>query len=289
MDPLVSVVIPTRNRPELVCSAVRSALNQSYRNLEVVVVVDGPDQATVEILEAFQEPRLRIVALPENVGGSEARNIGVRSAEGEWIALLDDDDEWLPEKIDKQLAMVATKGYENALIACYYYFRSSGKTDLLKPRRQPRPNEDVAGYIFEPYCALTTSTYVCRRDLFLTVPFDPTLPCLQDFDWYLRVMNRRDVRLIVIPEPLSIYNDPSDRVTISAKRTWESVFQYAKSHRSLMTKRIYARFITKCCVRLAVRQKAGSKAVFELFAEMFRHGSPSLETVALFFLFCLKT
>jgi len=288
MNSLVSAVIPTRNRPELVCRAVRSALNQSYKHLEVVVVVDGPDEATVEMLKALQESRLRVVELPENVGGSEARNVGVRNANGEWIALLDDDDEWLPEKIDKQLAMVATKGYENTLISCCYYFRTNRKADVLKPRRQPRANENVTGYIFEAYCALNTSTYLCHRDLFLSVPFDKNLPCLQDFDWYLRVMNRGGARLIVVPEPLSIYNDPSDRATITGKRTWEFVFDYAKSHRALMTKRIYAQFIVKCCVRLAVRQKAGSGALLEIFAEIFRHGSPSLEIVALFLLFCLK-
>ena len=76
MEQLVSAVIPTRNRPQLVCRAVRSALSQTYVNLEVVVVVDGPDPATVAALEALQEPRLQIVALPEKCGrlrGAEYR------------------------------------------------------------------------------------------------------------------------------------------------------------------------------------------------------------------------
>src|ERR1700756_3334933 len=103
---LVTAVIPTRNRPELVCRAVRSALNQTYPNLEVVVVVDGPDPATVAALEELRHPRVRISALSENVGGSEARNIGAREARGEWVALLDDDDEWLPEKLEKQIQSI---------------------------------------------------------------------------------------------------------------------------------------------------------------------------------------
>ena len=80
--PLVSAVIPTRNRPDLVCRAVRSALGQTYSSLEVVVVVDGPDPATVEALQALKEPRLRIVALEENV--RRQRGAQHRSARGEW-------------------------------------------------------------------------------------------------------------------------------------------------------------------------------------------------------------
>jgi glycosyltransferase involved in cell wall biosynthesis len=103
--PLVSVVIPTRYRPEMVCRSVLSALRQTHPNLEVIVVVDGPDPLTIAALGALDDPRLRTVPLPENVGGSDARNCGVRTSKGEWIAFLDDDDEWLPQKLEKQLAL----------------------------------------------------------------------------------------------------------------------------------------------------------------------------------------
>src|ERR1700758_1632604 len=98
-QPLVSAVIPTRNRPDLVCRAVRSALAQTYPNIEVIVVIDGPDPVSFASLEVLGDPRIRIIALKESVGGSEARNTGAREAKGSYIALLDDDDEWLPEKI----------------------------------------------------------------------------------------------------------------------------------------------------------------------------------------------
>ena len=100
---LVTVVIPTRNRPELAAKAVESALRQTYPSLEVIVVMDGPDPETLNRLNRLHEPRLQVIALPSSVGGAEARNIGVRSARGDWIAFLDDDDEWLPEKIARQM------------------------------------------------------------------------------------------------------------------------------------------------------------------------------------------
>ena len=80
--PLVSAVIPTRNRPLLVCRAVRSALDQTFGAIEVVVVVDGPDPETEKALNSIADSRLRMIALPNNVGGGEARNVGVRAAKG---------------------------------------------------------------------------------------------------------------------------------------------------------------------------------------------------------------
>jgi len=103
-SPLVSVVIPTYQRPELLLRAVRSALAQSIADLEIIVIIDGPDFATEEALSQIQDARLRVIPLPERVGGSETRNTGVRLSRGKWIALLDDDDEWFVQEVEKGIA-----------------------------------------------------------------------------------------------------------------------------------------------------------------------------------------
>jgi glycosyltransferase involved in cell wall biosynthesis len=92
---IVSAVIPTRGRPELLRRAVRSALAQTLREIEVVVVIDGEDSVTRLAMKewAQQDARVHVVALDVSVGGSDARNRGVDAASGEWIAFLDDDDE----------------------------------------------------------------------------------------------------------------------------------------------------------------------------------------------------
>ena len=136
--PLITAVIPTRRRAGLVLRAVRSALGQTYPNVEVVVVVDGPDAETVETLQGLAESRLRVIALAENVGGSKARNIGVREAQGRWIALLDDDDQWMPEKLAKQMATMAHTDARHCLVTCRRLERQPGQPDILAPRRLPR-------------------------------------------------------------------------------------------------------------------------------------------------------
>jgi glycosyltransferase involved in cell wall biosynthesis len=100
-SPLVSVVIPTRNRSTLLLRAVRSALTQTLREIEVVVVIDGEEgNDSAQALAMLEDSRVRFIALREQVGGAEARNIGIRDARSTWIALLDDDDEWLPSKLE---------------------------------------------------------------------------------------------------------------------------------------------------------------------------------------------
>ena len=97
--PLVSAVIPTYRRADLVARAVRSVLEQTLEDLEVVVVVDGADDRTSEALGQIADRRLRVVVSKTQLGHSEARNAGVAEARAPWVAFLDDDDLWLPLKL----------------------------------------------------------------------------------------------------------------------------------------------------------------------------------------------
>lgn len=108
--PSVSAVIPTFGRPDLVKRAIESVLSQSLRDLEVIVVVDGHDPATEATLDGISDPRMRRIIQPDQRGPGVARNAGALAATGQWVAFLDDDDEWLPAKLEKQLAMVPSDG-----------------------------------------------------------------------------------------------------------------------------------------------------------------------------------
>jgi glycosyltransferase involved in cell wall biosynthesis len=114
--PIVSVVIPTKNRPSLVDRAVRSVLCQTIESLEVVVVVDGPDPETEAVLAKITDARLRVVVLPASGGAPAARNAGFSGARGAWIALLDDDDEWLPNKLERQLHACENSSFESPIV-----------------------------------------------------------------------------------------------------------------------------------------------------------------------------
>ena len=136
--PEISVVIPTWGRPEMVVEAVRSALAQEGPALEVVVVPDGDDPAAVAALAQVADPRLRLALPGDRVGNAEARNVGIRAARGPWIALLDDDDLWLPGKLLAQIAAAEASALPSPIVTCRFLARSE-TAEFLWPRRLPAP------------------------------------------------------------------------------------------------------------------------------------------------------
>jgi glycosyltransferase involved in cell wall biosynthesis len=281
-SPRVSVVIPTRNRPELVLRAVRSALGQTYRNLEVVVVVDGPDAETVKAVTDLGESRVRVRHLTESVGGAEARNVGVRAALGEWIAFLDDDDEWLPTKVEKQAEAAIKSGNPLAIVTCRILLRGSG-SDSVVPHKLPAPGQPMSEYLLgAPRNWFQTSSYFVSRALMLLVPWTKDLKGLQDYDWFLRANRYPGVTLTVVPEPLSIYYVESVD-TITRKLSWLTCYEWGQQNRSLMTPRAYSCFLSRICVNRARAQGAGLRVIARLFFEMLFEGRPDLLSIAMFF------
>lgn len=281
-SPRVSVVIPTRNRPKLVLRAVRSALNQTYRNLEVVVVVDGPDAETVKAVTDLGESRVRVRHLTESVGGAEARNEGVRTADGEWIAFLDDDDEWLPTKVEKQVEAAIESGNLLAIVTCRMLLRGGG-SDSVVPRKLPAPGQPMSEYVLgAPRNWFQTSSYFVSRALMLLVPWTKDLKGLQDYDWFLRATRYPGVTLTVVPEPLSIYYVESVD-TITCKLSWLTCYEWGQRNRSLMTPRAYSCFLSRICANRARAQGAGLRVIARLFFEMLFEGRPDLLSVSMFF------
>ena len=99
----VSIIIPTYNRERLVCKAINSVLRQTYSDYELIVVDDGSVDQTPRAVSQFQDPRIRYLCQHINAGECAARNIGLTAAQGRYIAFLDSDDEWLPNKLEKQV------------------------------------------------------------------------------------------------------------------------------------------------------------------------------------------
>ena len=193
--PLVSVIIPTYNRAHCLGRAVDSVLGQTFTDFELIVVDDGSTDGTGELLEAYGE-RIRVIR-QANRGVSAARNAGILSSRGEWIALLDSDDTWLPRKLERQVALF--QSCPGALI---------GQTQEIWIRNGRRINPKkrhlkYSGMIFEkslPLCLVSPSAVMLRRSLLEEVGlFDETLPACEDYDLWLRVTWKYPVHLIETP------------------------------------------------------------------------------------------
>lgn len=238
--PLISVVIPTHRRPDLLMNrSLPSALRQWYNNLEVVVVIDGPDPATEQAVAdaAALDSRVRSVALPRNMGGSDARNAGIQAARGEWIAFLDDDDEWLPGKLEAQLDCGLRSPSPFPIISCAWTTR----TDEGETTNMPRPlfrGESFGDYLLrrpslrERNHSLPSSTLLAPTELFRRVPFTPGLFKHQDTDWLLRAGEQPGVSLEIVPELQMVYYRETGRFQMSATQDWTRSMAWLKSHRA---------------------------------------------------------
>jgi glycosyltransferase involved in cell wall biosynthesis len=260
-----------------VLRAVRSALQQTLREIEVIVVVDGEEGcASARAIAGLDDGRVRCLEERQQVGGAEARNIGIRSARSGWIALLDDDDEWLPSKLGLQMkAISGYTGEKQLAITCQHIYRAEGAEDVIRPRRLPRPGEAPSEFMFDYLCYFQTSTFVCSKELMLKIPFTKNLPFFQDIDWFLRAMREPTVQLLVVAKPLCIYYVPEKRATITSGVKWKARVDWGRANRHLMSKRSYSRFIVGSCVGPAVQDKAGIAGFIRLLYECAIVGSPT--------------
>ena len=284
--PLVSVVIPTRNRANVIGRSVNSALAQSFRNIEVIVVLDGCDSATTATLNAIADTRLQLLALPEPVGGAEARNRGVQAAKGDWIAFLDDDDEWLPCKLDKQL-QAAARSSAPAPVICSAYFARSSDGEHIFGHRSPLRSEPISEYMFARRGlaygenAVATSVLMAPRLTLLEVPFDRQLKRHQDWDWALSAMARPGTELCYVSEPLSIYHMHEGLSRISGHSDWQYSLEWCRSRRKLFTPKAISFFIATECVTRARLSGARLGELAGLVRAFFKEGRPSLRSLSL--------
>lgn len=207
-DPVVSVILPTRNRAELLPRAIGSVLGQSYDKFELIIVSDGSTDHTDELLveHAATDYRIRLLRLDIAAGAAAARNRGIALATGEYVALLDDDDEWLPHKLSRQLAAFRTHDTDVGVIySRYEYVDEYGQVEL---RGAPPPPGSKPGNLLLRGCFIGQSTAVIRREILNRVGgFDESLPRLQDWDLWIRLA--ATTRFAFIPLPLArIYHSP---------------------------------------------------------------------------------
>jgi glycosyltransferase involved in cell wall biosynthesis len=192
LTPKVSVVIPTYERVSTIARAIDSVMAQSFSDFELIVVDDGSTDATAELIGRDYPEALFL--WQDNRGVSAARNAGVSLASGEWIAFLDSDDAWLPEKLERQLSALAN---EPELLLSH--------TDEIWIRNdrfvnKPKEYSKSGGRIYRqclPLCGICPSSVLIRRDLFDEIGgFDETFPVCEDYDLWLRITAREPVHYL---------------------------------------------------------------------------------------------
>lgn len=192
----ISVIIPTYNRVHTLSRALDSVLAQTHPADEVIVIDDGSTDCTVELIQNSY-PDVKLIQ-QQNSGVSAARNSGIRASHSDWVALLDSDDEWLPNKLNKQLALVSQQPEYKIIHSDEIWIRNGVRVNQMKKHTKK------GGWIFQgclPLCAISPSAAMIHSAVFDDVGlFDETLPACEDYDLWLRITSHYPV--LYCDEPL---------------------------------------------------------------------------------------
>lgn len=238
MPPLVSVIIPTRNRPETLVRALKSVLSQTYTALEVCVVDDASSPPVEVPSTLMNDPRIKIVRLETNHGAAGARNVGVGATSGPLLAFLDDDDEWLPNKTARQVKVLSNQSDDVAGTECGYQVWEKGQ---LTAMHLPAARRDLSWELF--FHPVTGAwSVLMRRDVFEELGgFDESLERHEDWDLWLRLVERYD--LIPLEEAHVRRWTHDDVPAQLRRRAYQEIFQRQSSR--VQTLPVWKRLIVR--------------------------------------------
>lgn len=212
--PAVSVVIPSFNRAHCIEACVRSVLAQTFRDLEVIVVDDASKDDTAQRLAAIEDPRVRYLRHETNRGGAAARNTGIQASLAEYVAFLDSDDQWAPEKLERQLRHLEAKGSEYGFSYTWLIGRDPEGREIW------RTSKSIDGLavveLLVENCIGTFSSVLARRSALLAVGgLDERMRSCQDWDLFVRL--NAVTRVCCLEEYLVYYlQNRGDKHRISA-------------------------------------------------------------------------
>ena len=204
----ISVIIPTYNRKHTLKRAIQSVYIQSLPPFEIIVVDDGSNDGTKEWVKR-RYPDIKYI-YQKNTGVSSARNKGIKIARGDWIALLDSDDEWLPNKLEEQINEIKSNLDVKILHSNEIWIRNGVRVNQMKKHKK------FGGYIFEKcldICRISPSSIMLKKEIFDEVgTFDESLKVCEDYDLWLRITSKYPVCFLDIPL-IKKYGGHSDQLS----------------------------------------------------------------------------
>ncbi len=240
----ISIIIPTYNRSELLVRAVESVLNQTFEDFELIIVDDGSTDNTRDLVQEFikKDSRIKYIYQENSGGAAKPKNVGIKSSQGDYIAILDSDDEWLPQKLKKQLDVFEKSDNSNlSFVTCNALVvggKNIEKYNITKPKNPQREilTRDYLG---------SGSGMIYKREVFDTVGgFDESLKSGQDWEMRIRLLEKYDFE--IVDDYLIKYylhkNNISKTLGEKRKNDLEYIFNkyihYYKNDKDLLSKKL---------------------------------------------------
>ncbi len=209
INPEISVIIPTYNRSRLVERAVTSVINQTYKDLEIIVVDDCSTDNTEEVIRGIDDERVTFIKLESNKGAPAARNEGIKASKAQYISLLDSDDEYLPNKLELQFNKFEELPNEIGIVYCGYFILYD--SDKPYGKVLPRYRGSLSDILLKHNC-LGSPTPLIRKECFnVCGMFDESLPSCQDWDMWIRISHK--YKFDFINEPLANVYTHGDQIS----------------------------------------------------------------------------
>ena len=222
IDFKVSVIIPTYNRGNLIIKSIKSVLNQTFKNLEVIVIDDGSSDNTEHLVNKITDKRLKYVKLSSNKGSSNARNIGIKNANGQFISFQDSDDIFYPNKIEKQLKNIINRN--SILDFCKINVIYNSTYSYLIPNKR-QENSILKGDIFNELISrgnfISTQSMLIRTNYMKKHLFDIDMPRLQDYDVILGMIPK--VKISYTKEVLVDLHIQNNSITRSPQKLKKAI------------------------------------------------------------------
>ena len=234
-SPFFSVVIPVYNRASVLGQALRSVLDQTDRDFEIVVVDDGSEDDPKAVVDSFADSRIRYLR-QKNGGGGAARNTGIDLARGRFIAFLDSDDQFLPRHLERMRSLLAdttnTVGYARMIVD-----RGNGRL-FFKPPRAIRPDEHMATYLLCDRGFVPTITVVVESAMAMHVRYSENLRAAEDTDFAIRLY-LAGCKFVMAEEPGAVWKDIEDPHRTSAGRNGARLIPWLEKLRADLPSRAY--------------------------------------------------
>tara|TARA_B100000945_G_scaffold76938_1_gene59359 strand:+ start:2214 stop:3128 length:915 start_codon:yes stop_codon:yes gene_type:complete len=212
---LVSVIIPTYNRKKLLDISINSVLNQTYQNFEIIIVDDNSNDGTDKYIKEINHHKIHYIKNKQTMYAPKSRNIGISYSKGDLISFLDDDDEWYPDKLEKQVKLFSDINIGLVYSGIDLFFEDYNLSYPTSPKLRGSIYKDM---LIKNYIGATSSVII-RRDVLNHVCtkkhecFDPAFPARQDYDLWIRITEKWKVNFIYEPTVKQYYRNSINRIS----------------------------------------------------------------------------
>jgi glycosyltransferase involved in cell wall biosynthesis len=282
--PKISVIIPAYNSEKTIGQTIQSVLNQTFTDLELIVINDGSQDSTLEIITQIKDPRIKVFSY-SNAGGNISRNRGLQRAVGEFVSFLDADDLWTPDKLQSQLKALQENVTTKVAYSWTDYINTNGEF-ILSGKRVNVNGNVYENLLLNNFLENGSNPLICRKSLITLDGFDESLSAAQDWDMWLRLASKFD--FICVPSVQILYRISANSVSCNLVRQEKSCLQVLeraykerpsalKHSWNLSLANLYKYLVCKALQKPLNRQKGLTSAIF--LWKYFLHDPSRLQNI----------